>query len=79
MDHTNWIEWLGYISSVMVAISLLMTSIAKLRILNLIGSACFVVYGLLINAIPVALINAIAVIINCYQLYKLFAKVNKND
>ncbi len=74
MDNTNWIEWLGYFSSVMVAISLLMTSIVKLRIFNLIGSGCFIVYGLLIKAIPVAAINTIAVIINCYQLYKLFVE-----
>lgn len=66
------IEWLGYISSVLVAVSLLMSSIIKLRWYNLIGSVMFAIYGFMINAIPVALINTIVVFINIYYLYKIY-------
>ncbi|OGO79182.1 MAG: hypothetical protein A2Y23_12905 [Clostridiales bacterium GWB2_37_7] len=70
----NWLEWLGYISSVIVAVSLLMSSIIKLRWYNLIGSILFAIYGFLINAIPVALINTVIVFINIYYLYKIYTE-----
>ena len=70
----NWLEWLGYLASVIVAVSLLMSSIIKLRWYNLIGSILFAVYGYLINAIPVALINTIIVFINIYYLYKVYSE-----
>lgn len=68
----NWLEWLGYVSSVLVAVSLLMSSIIKLRWYNLVGSLAFAVYGFLINALPVALINTIVVFINIYYLIKIY-------
>ncbi len=65
-------ELIGYVASVLVALSLMMRSILRLRIINLVGAACFVVYGTLINAYPVALVNFIIVLINVYYLYELF-------
>lgn len=64
-------EIIGYVASALVAVSLLMTSILRLRIINLVGAIIFVVYGLLIGAYPVALVNFIIVLINIYQLNKL--------
>ncbi|GAB5491368.1 MAG: hypothetical protein Phog2KO_15830 [Phototrophicaceae bacterium] len=65
-------EIIGYIASALVATSVLMTSILRLRVINLIGATIFVVYGVLIGAFPVALVNFIIVLINIYQLNKLF-------
>ncbi len=45
-----------------------MKSINKLRIINTIGAACFVIYSLIIKAYPVALINFFIICINIYQL-----------
>lgn len=70
----NWLEWLGYLSSVIIAVSLLMSSIIKLRWCNLIGSICFAIYGFMINALPVGLINTIIVFINIYYLYKIYTE-----
>jgi GNAT superfamily N-acetyltransferase len=70
----NWLEWLGYLSSVIVAVSLLMSSIIKLRWYNLVGSILFAIYGYMIHAIPVALINSIIVFINLYYLYKIYTE-----
>lgn len=64
----NFIEGLGYLASVLVAISFLMKSITKLRFVNMIGGICFVVYAVAINAIPVALINFFTICINLYYL-----------
>jgi|ERR1051325_4597590 hypothetical protein len=58
MGYLNIYELIGYVASVLVAISLTMTSILRLRIINLTGSACFTLYGLLIGAYPVAIVNS---------------------
>ena len=68
---TIW-EWVGYLASVVVAISLMMSNIKKLRWWNLIGAALFVAYGLAIGAIPVALVNFFIVLIDIYYLIKLY-------
>ena len=39
------IEWVGYAASIMIAISLIMTNIVKLRIINSIGCILFAIYG----------------------------------
>ena len=65
-------EIIGYVASILVAVSLLMTSILRLRVINVIGAIIFVIYGLLIGAYPVAAVNFVIVLINIYQLNKLF-------
>ena len=67
-----WIEWLGYAASIIIAISLIMNAMVKLRVINLIGSFLFAVYGFGIRAYPVGLINTIIVLINMYYLYQMF-------
>ena len=72
--NINWLEWLGYLASVLVAISLLMSSIVKLRLYNLVGSALFTVYGFSIGALPVGIINLFIFFINIYYLYKIYSE-----
>lgn len=61
-------EIIGYSASVLIAVSLMMTAIIKLRVINLIGAATFSLYGILIGAIPVAAMNGFIVLINIYYL-----------
>lgn len=65
-------ELIGYIASVLVLISLMMSGIIKLRVINLIGAVFFTVYGVMINAYPVALVNATICCVNAYYLYDIF-------
>ncbi len=74
MDNQLILEWVGYVGSVVIAISLMMSSILKLRWLNLAGAAIFSVYGLLIGALPVALLNLFITIINAYHLFKIYSQ-----
>ncbi|MBU0997273.1 MAG: YgjV family protein [Firmicutes bacterium] len=66
------LEYLGYLASIIVLISLLMSSIKKLRWINLLGSITFAVYGFMIGAIPVGLLNIGTTFINLYYLYKIY-------
>ena len=68
MDTVNMIEMLGYMASGFVALSLMMRSLKKLRIINLVGSLMFTVYGFTIGAYPVAVLNAFIVLVNLYYL-----------
>ena len=66
-----FIEWVGYLASIVIAISLIMSDIIKLRIINTIGCVLFVIYGLSVGAYPVAFTNMLIVFINIYYLFKL--------
>lgn len=69
-EHMIW-ELIGYLGSVLVLVSLLMSSIVKLRIINAIGSLIFCVYAFKINSIPTAVMNMSLVGIDLYFLFKL--------
>jgi hypothetical protein len=66
------LEYVGYLASVVVLISLLMSSIKKLRWINLFGSITFAIYGFLIGSIPVGVLNIGTSLINIYYLFKIF-------
>jgi GNAT superfamily N-acetyltransferase len=72
MEEAVIYEIIGYLASLLVAISLMMSAIVKLRIINLLGSLTFTIYGILINAWPVALMNAFIVLVNIYYLVKIY-------
>ncbi|MCT8137839.1 YgjV family protein [Anaerobacillus sp. CMMVII] len=78
MDY-NWLEWLGYLASLIVLISLLMSSIIKLRWINLVGSSLFSLYGFLIGALPVGLMNLGIALINIYYLVKIYSATAKKE
>lgn len=64
-------EMIGYLGSALVLVSLLMSSVVKLRIINTIGSAIFTVYALVIHSYPTAIMNAALIVINIYFLVKI--------
>lgn len=70
----NWIEVLGYTASGFIALSVTMSSVIKLRIMNLIGAFLLGTYGLLIYSMPVVLLNYFIVITNAYFILKHIRK-----
>ncbi|KZN58256.1 hypothetical protein N473_05805 [Pseudoalteromonas luteoviolacea CPMOR-1] len=64
-------EYLGYLASVFLVVSLMMTNVTKLRWFNLAGCICFTVYGAMISAWPVVLTNGLLALVNIYHLFKL--------
>jgi len=63
-----FIEILGYVASVCIATSMLMSSLLWLRLVNMAGGILMVVYGVAIGALPVIVMNAITVTINAGYL-----------
>jgi len=70
--HFQLVEILGYLASALVAVSLMMKAIVKLRIINLFGSIFFMIYGIIIGAYPVACVNGFVAFINIYYLFEIF-------
>jgi len=68
----EWFEWIGYMASVTVAVSLVMSSIVKLRWYNLLGAILFTIYGIIIGAWPVAVVNGFIIVIDIYYLVKMY-------
>ena len=68
----NWFEIIGFIASAVVAISLMMSNVFWLRIINGIGSLVFTIYGVLIQSAPVAIMNGFVVLIDLYYLSQSF-------
>ena len=71
MNSQLVLELIGYGASLMIAISLMMKSLIRLRVINGLGALVFVVYGLLIRAYPVAILNGLIVIIDAYYLIQM--------
>ncbi len=73
-NYYTIIEWIGYLGSAIIAISLMMSSIVKLRWLNLTGAAIFSSYGFIIGAMPVAFLNLFITLINVFHLYGIYSQ-----
>lgn len=79
MNGKMAVELIGYIGSALVVVSMLMTSVVRLRVINLIGSAIFTGYALIIRSYPTAAMNLFLVGINVYHLMRLLNEKKHYD
>lgn len=79
MDSALLIELFGYLGSVLVVVSMLMSSVVKLRVINTIGSIVSGTYALIVGALPLVLMNGCLIVINLYNLYKLLKTEQQYD
>lgn len=77
--NEQFLLWLGYFASTVIAVSMTMSSIVKFRWVNLIGAMTFAIYGLLIGAFPVLFLNGIIVLVDIYYLYRIYNKKSLFD
>ncbi len=67
---TNPIEWLGIVGGIVVVISFVMKGEIKMRVVNFIGAALFIVYGFFIGSISVVALNFILAGVQVYKVIK---------
>ncbi|MCL1815789.1 MAG: hypothetical protein FWG27_08245 [Treponema sp.] len=67
----HFIEAIGLIAAFMVSVSLCLKNIKGLRVVNLAGSAVFIIFGVLLPSISIILLNSFAVIVNVYRLLQI--------
>lgn len=63
-------EIIGITGTIFVLLSFLMKELKRVRIVNIIGAALFVVYGITIGALSTWLLNGVLIIIHLYYLYR---------
>lgn len=79
-----YIEIFGYIGTALVLLSMMMTQVARLRIVNIAGSFVSMTYAAICSTWPVVFLNFGLIIINSMQLIRLhrlksFFKVVRAD
>lgn len=70
-------EVLGLAASVLILLSIAVRGEKKIRQLNIVGSALFVIYGIIIHSYSIILLDAGGVVINIYHLNKIKKEANK--
>ena len=65
-----YLELFGYLGTALIFLSMMMTNLTKLRLLNMAGSAISVIYAVLSNTWPVVLLNGGLILINTVQLIR---------
>ena len=66
-----YFELVGYLGTGLVLLSMMMTSVEKLRIVNMAGSVLSMTYAVLTGTWPVVLLNFGLILINALQLIRL--------
>ena len=71
MEAMNWVEWYGLAASVVIAYSLMLKDIVKLRWWNMLGAGMFASYGVLIDAMPVIVLNGFIAVVDAYYIIQM--------
>ncbi len=71
--------YFGYLASLLLIIALLVSNDLKFRWFNTMGNIIFIVYAIVIAAIPVLLTNSILLCINLVYLIKIYRKEENFD
>lgn len=74
MHYFSLIEVIGYFGSIAIAIAMTFSSIIRLRWFSLVGNILFTTYGFMIEAYPVAIVNAFIMITNIAFLTREYSK-----
>lgn len=78
INNNLGLELFGYLGTVLVIISMLMTNINRLRVINMMGGLISLIYSACIGGMPMVVMNACLIIINGVQLIKSLKKDKKN-
>lgn len=74
-----YLELFGYLGTGLVFLSMMMTTLTRLRILNMAGSVISGIYSALMGAYPVVVLNIGLLLINTIQLIREFKNKQKKE
>lgn len=69
-----FLEIFGYIGSALILFSMMMTSVEKLRWVNMSGALVSTIYGAILGTWPVVFLNVGTIVINLVQVIRLRRK-----
>jgi len=65
------LEVVGYVGSALIAVSMMMRSVLRLRVFNLAGAIILTVYASIIGAWPIVVLDGLITIVNTVQIARL--------
>lgn len=65
-----WYEIIGIVATLFIIASFLTKDLIKVRIVNLVGSVIFIVYGVLIHSWSTAILNVVMTIVHLVYLLR---------
>lgn len=79
-----WVEVIGIVSTLFILVSMSIDTASYkgdviMRIINIIGSVSFMVYGALLPAMSTAILNGCLIFVNTYHLIKLIKNHKKQE
>lgn len=74
MEANAAVEIVGYVASALIVVSITQKSILKLRLFGFMGGLTFLMYGVIIEAYPIAIVNLIGASIHAWYLRKLIRR-----
>ncbi|MBQ7363691.1 MAG: hypothetical protein IJW48_04495 [Clostridia bacterium] len=77
-----YLEIFGYLGTLLIILSMMMTSVTKLRIINICGSVISAVYAAISVAYPIVVLNLVLIGVNLFKLLRAkfsSAKREKKD
>jgi hypothetical protein len=66
----NWEETFGYLAPVFIVLSMMQQNLTYVRIFMILGCITFIIYGYLIDAMPVVVANALICSVTTFYLLK---------
>ena len=67
-----YLELFGYLGTALVIISMMMSSVVRLRIINILGGIISLIYAIFTNTMPVVVLNATLITINTVQVIRFY-------
>ena len=74
-----YLELIGYLGTTLILLSMMMTSVARLRLLNLAGSVASMIYAFACGTWPVFLLNFSLAAIHIVQLIRMGMKKEETE
>ena len=74
-----FLEVFGYIGSGLILLSMMMTSVEKLRWFNISGSVISMIYGAIMGTWPVVFLNVGTISINIVQIIRLHRQKEQKE
>ena len=71
-------DWCGFLAGVLILVSFAFKNVNTIRLINIFAAIMFVVYGVLIDGIPLIITNSLLIIINVVYLGKAYFAKSRN-
>jgi hypothetical protein len=75
----SFATYFGYLASLLLILALVVNNDLKFRWFNLGGNIAFIIYGMMLHAVPVLITNIILLVLNLYYLWKVYTRKENFD